>query len=545
MNEPTRTVERRIAIAASRHEVYSALLDPAALSRWMYATVQWKPQKGAGYRIDWQDTTLPAYAQGEILEMQEDRRIVLSWFMERDGCETTASFDLEEDGPRGTNLTFRHAGFPAGPDWQSRFDMVSLEWDKVLENLRFLVEEGGSDKHPFYLREQIQLPASRERVYAHWVGQWALTHWLASRAFIDPNPGGEIDLILNDGRRVKGTLRLLVPGKHIRLVLDEEGKRSLLGVSFWQDGSGSTMTVTQRSYSIDESQRAAVRAGWQEAFERLREILDRRPGRWPRSGARSIEITRTLAAPPDRVWKAIAEASGLSAWFCDRAEFTPRVGAPYTFLWTGYGEQRGEILDISPKTHLEMSWDVPSVEGTTAVEIRLSEEGTRTRFHLSHTDWGEGPKWDGEYSGTKSGWESVIGLLDFYVRHGGRGARRSFVLRRRARISVGELWRRLESPDAFAAWMGAGASIDPKVGGSFRARGEKDVRIEGHVTMADPGEGIAFEIESMEPGYYELGWVEEENGCRILVSGISYGTADSWPLTQRGAWSERLMRLGA
>ncbi len=545
MNEPTRTVERRVAIAAPRHEVYSAILDPAALSRWMYATVQWKPQKGAGYRIDWQDTTLPASAQGEILEIQEDRRIVLSWFMERDGCETTASFDLAEEGPKRTILDFRHTGFPGGAEWQGRFDMVSLEWDKVLENLRFLVEEGGSRKHPFYLREQITLPASRERVYAHWVGERALTHWLATDAFIDPNPGGEIDLALTDGRRAKGTFRLLVPGKHIRLVLDMEGSRSLLGVSFWPEAGGSTLTLTQRSYSIDESQRAIVRAGWQEAFERLRAVLDRRPGRWPRSGSRSIDVTRTFPAPPERVWKAIADASGLSAWFCDRAEFTPRAGTPYALLWTGYGEQRGEILEAAPARHLAMSWDVPRVEGTTVVEMGFAPDGERTRLRLSHTDWGDGPEWDGEYGGTKSGWESVFGLLDFYLRHGGRGARRSFVLRRRIAIPVRELWRRIESPDAWAAWLGDGASIESRVGGVFRAGGRKGARIEGRVTMAEPGEGIAFETGLPEPGYCEIGWAEDKIGCRIVISGISYGTADAWPLAQRGEWNERLARLGA
>jgi uncharacterized protein YndB with AHSA1/START domain len=450
--------------------------------------------------------------------------------MERDGCETTASFDLADDGSGKTTLEFRHGGFPAGADWQARFDLVCLEWDKVLENLRFLVEERGIDKHPFYLREQINLPASRERVYAHWIGQWALAHWLAAKAFIDPNQGGEIDLALHDGRRARGTIRLLVPGKHIRLVLDEDGKRSLIGVSFWQGTDGSTMTITQRSYSIGEAERTAVRTGWQEAFERLRVVLDRRPGRWPRSGARSIEISRPLAAPRDRVWRAIATAPGLSSWFCDRAEFTPRAGTPYALLWTGYGEQRGEILEVAPQERLVMSWDVPGAEGTTVVQMRLlpdEKDGTCTRLHLSHTEWGEGPQWDPDYSGTKSGWESVIGLLDFYLRHGGKGARRSFVLRRRVPIATKDLWKRVESPDALVAWLGVGAPS------------------EARVTMADASEGIAFETTSPEASYFEIGWAEEDEGSRILVSGMSYGTAESWPLAQRTIWSERLARLGA
>jgi len=546
MNEPTRTVERCLPIAAPRNEVYRALLDPAALSRWMYATVQWKPQKGAAYRIDWQDTTLPAHAQGEILEIEENRRLILSWFMERDGIETTASFDLDDDAPGHTMLRFRHSGFPAGPDWQVRFDMVAVEWDKVLENLRFLVEERHGAGNPFYLREQIDLPASRERVYAHWIAPAAITSWLARSAFIDPAPGGEIDLILRDGRRAHGTIRLLVPGKHIRLVLEVDGVRSLIGVSLWPAGEGSTLTVTQRSYAIDESRRAAIRATWGEAFERLRATLERRPGRWPRSGSRTITVERTLPAPPQQVWKAIADAAGLSAWFCDRAEFTPRPGTPYTLLFTGWGEQRGEVLDVDPGARLGLSWDVPGLEGTTSVEMVLSPvkgESARTKLTLTHADWGDGPKWHAEMTACRNGWHAVLAMLEFYLMYGAHGARRSFVLRRRVPVSPAELWRHIENAEAFIAWMGPDARVDPREGGQFHVRSSDGTPLEGRVTMADPDEGIAIEIESGEPRYLDFRWAADGEGSRVLVSGFTYGAAESWPLQQRFLWGERLGRI--
>ncbi len=90
MTDAVRTVERCLRIPRRARRSSAALLDPAALSRWMYATVRWRPEKGASYRIDWQDTAVPAHTQGEILEIDEGRELVLSWFMERDGCETVA-----------------------------------------------------------------------------------------------------------------------------------------------------------------------------------------------------------------------------------------------------------------------------------------------------------------------------------------------------------------------------------------------------------------------------------------------------------------------
>ena len=261
MSEPTRTVERCLRIAAPRPEVFRALLDPAALSRWMYATVRWKPVKGAGYRIEWQETSLPAHAQGEILEIVDDRRLTISWFQEKIGCETTASFELDDDEAGCTLLKFRHRGFPIGPEWQARFDMVALEWDKSLENLRFHVEESPRGGTPYYARHQISLPASRERAHLYWVGPAALRSWLAEQAFVDPAAGGEIDLILKEGGRAHGLIRTFAPGKHMRVLWEEEGRRSLLGLSFWPEGNECVMTLTQRSYQIGADESARQRAG--------------------------------------------------------------------------------------------------------------------------------------------------------------------------------------------------------------------------------------------------------------------------------------------
>jgi uncharacterized protein YndB with AHSA1/START domain len=548
MNESTRTVERCLPIAAPRSEVYKALLDPAALSRWMYATVQWKPLKGAAYRIDWKDSSLPAHAQGEFLEIQENRRVVLSWFMERDGVETVASFDLVDQGSDATVVRFRHTGFPGGPEWQTRFDMVALEWDKVLENLRFLVEEGHGGL-PFYLREQVELPASRERVYAHWVAPAAIESWLAREAFVDPAPGGEVDLLLNEGGRAHGSYRILVPGKHLRLMIEEDGNRSLIGVSFWPSdtGAGSVLTVTQRSYALDESARVTVRQRWQEAFARLRTTLERRPGRWPRSGARVIEIERVVSAPRDRVWKAVADAVGQSSWFCDRAEFVPRTGAPYAFLWTGWGEVRGEVLAVEPNSRLTLSWDMNRLEATTVVEYRLTEEEGdpgRTRIRLSHSDWGEGPLWDGAYDATRSGWGSALALLEFYLRRGSLGPRRSFLLRRRIPVPAVDVWSRIETPERLVSWAGPDSMCEPREGGKVLLRSSEGTMLEGQVTMADPASGIAIAIESPEPSFVDLSWTQDRSGTRVLASGIAYGVPESWPQQQRVLWGERLERLG-
>ncbi|MBD3163561.1 MAG: hypothetical protein GF346_13735 [Candidatus Eisenbacteria bacterium] len=545
MSETTRTVERCIRIEAPREEVYQALLDPAALSRWMYATVRIQPREGGAYRIEWQDTKLPAAAQGEILEMVDGRRLVLSWFMERDGIQTVATFELEdEDG--ATHLKFRHAGFPGDPDWRSRFEMVATEWDKTLENLRFLLEEREGDAPLFYHRFQVELPASRERAHLHWMAPAALRTWLTRTAWIDPAVGGTFDLLLKEGSQVTGTIRAFVPGKHLRVLWEEDGVRSLLGISFWPAPEGCVMTLTQRSYALAEADRPRLVGLWEERFARLREGLARRPGSWERGGERRMEFSRTLAAGRPRVWKAWTDPGSLVAWFCDRAEFTASPEHDYAFLWTGFGEARGRVLAVDPERRLCLAWEHPALQRTSEVEIRLEDAKDRaekTRLLVAHGGWGEGKDWSPEWAAHRFGWESFLALLDFYLKERERGPARSFLLRRKSDLSVEEIWSRFSNPEGLRTWLGEEGSIEPHEGGRFRIKlGDGSLWI-GRVAVADPKQGLALRIESPEPVYLEFGWEEDSEGSRLLLAGRSYGAPESWPLQQRILWAERFAKL--
>lgn len=546
MSESTRTVERCLRIAAPRAEVFRALLDPAALSRWMYATVRWRPEKGASYRIDWQDTAVPAHTQGEILDIDEGRRLVLSWFMERDGCETTASFDLEDDETGATELRFRHIGFPGGEEWRGRFEMVSLEWDKVLENLRFHVEEGHGGS-AFYLRMQTPLPASRERVYTRWISPSGLRSWLATDAFIDPSAGGELELGLREGGRVRGVLRTVAQWKHLRMLWDEAGKKSLIGVSIWPAESGSVLTITQRSYAIAEADRDGLRAVWETRFARLREALQHAPeGRAPRAG-RAIEIERVIDAERDRVWKAWTSADEVGRWFCDHAEIDLRTGGALTFLWTLFGEVQGQMREADAGSRVRLSWDHQHLDATTEIDLRLLPADTdpaRTRLVLTHGGWGEGAGWNSEFDATRAGWRSSLAMLDLALRDSGRGARRSFHLRRRIPIAQGDLWRLLSTADGWSSWTAGESLIEPRDDGKLRVKLRDGSLIEGRVTMADPMVGIALALEAPESSYLEFAWHAVEGGVHLAASGFAFGCPESWPLQQRILWGERLARIG-
>lgn len=552
MTQATRTVERCLSIQAPRERVYRALLDPGTLSRWMYATVRWVPTKGSSYRIEWRNSNLPDSAQGEILDIVENERLVLSWFMERDGCETVATFELEDGEPGGTFLRFRHSGFPGDPAWQVRFDMVALEWEKVLENLRFVVEEGGENANPFFLRIERSLPASRERAHLYWVGPGALRMWLARGSFMDPAPSGEFEMTLAEGGSVRGILRTFVPGRHMRMLWEEDGKRCLIGLSFWPEGAGAVVALTIRSFAHQEADRGRLTGLWQARLDRLERTLARVPGSWPRSGEGSLTAERVVAAPRTSVWRALTDPATQVAWFCDRSEFTPQAMHPYHFLWTSFGDQSGLVREIVPTERLSMSWEVPSVQAATDVDIILSDatgpenaEKGATRIEVSHRGWGRGADWGVEEAAHRSGWRSVLAMLDFYLRHGEAGHKRSFLLRARVSLQPEEIGARMLTSTGLESWLAAAASVEAMEGGSFRAELSGDDTLEGRVAAVDPHGLLALDLDGPSPAFVEISWHAglEGRGSEVLVAGLAFGTPDHWPLQQRIYWAERLAKL--
>ncbi len=308
------------------------------------------------------------------------------------------------------------------------------------------------------------------------------------------------------------------------------------------------MTLTQRSYGIGDADRDALRVTWEERFARLRDALGREPGSLPAAGSQSIEIERTLPVPRERAWKACTDPVSLVGWFCDRAEFTPQSGRPYHFLWTSYGEQPGKVIEVENMERIRLAWDVPAREATTELSLSfhpVASDRGKCRIVLKHSGWGEGKLWQAERSAHRHGWTSLLAMLEFYLRDGGKGPRRSFILRRRVSVPVSELWKRFASADGLASWLGEDTAVEPREGGVFRARSKSGERLQGSVTAVDPALGFAIQMSGPEASYLEFSWSGDAEASQILVTGLAYGLPESWPLRQRIVWSERLARITA
>lgn len=138
----------------------------------------------------------------------------------------------------------------------------------------------------------------------------------------------------------------------------------------------------------------------------------------------SIQITKTIAAPPEAVFRALTDAEELARWFPTSADSDARTGGTFEYRFEfadpamnhTYG---GEYEDVTANERLRFPWKGGSSPTTVEYTLRPSGEGTELR--LAHTGWGEGAEWDESRSNHEQGWGFFLGNLQSYLESGTDG----------------------------------------------------------------------------------------------------------------------------
>ncbi|HKY65296.1 MAG TPA: SRPBCC family protein [Acidimicrobiales bacterium] len=95
----------------------------------------------------------------------------------------------------------------------------------------------------------------------------------------------------------------------------------------------------------------------------------------------TLTFTRTLAHPPDKVWRAVTEDEHLAAWFPQTIVGERRAGAALRFVTSDDGDEGfdGEMVVFEPPHVLEMRW------GDDVLRLELAADGAGTRLTLVDT----------------------------------------------------------------------------------------------------------------------------------------------------------------
>ena len=118
---------------------------------------------------------------------------------------------------------------------------------------------------------------------------------------------------------------------------------------------------------------------------------------------RTIEISKTIDVPPERVFQALTEAGELERWFPSTADSDPRTGGGFEYRFEFPNEPErdhrygGAYHEVAANERVSYPWS--GKLGETRVDVELRESGEATEVTLRHTGWREGDEWSESLKG--------------------------------------------------------------------------------------------------------------------------------------------------
>jgi uncharacterized protein YndB with AHSA1/START domain len=138
-------VTRSIEIQAPPSAVWFWLSTQEALRRWISPNIEIDLRVGGAYRFLGPDNE--TWINGNVLELEPEKTLILSWLEEGNGWEHPARLVITfAPSPNGTHVTLIHDGF-AGigrPDWAATVQGYERGADihRILDRLSDLVSVG-------------------------------------------------------------------------------------------------------------------------------------------------------------------------------------------------------------------------------------------------------------------------------------------------------------------------------------------------------------------------------------------------------------------
>ena len=137
-------------------------------------------------------------------------------------------------------------------------------------------------------------------------------------------------------------------------------------------------------------------------------------------GSTTLEVSRTIGAPIDRVYKAWSDPAQIKVWFgpgdCEvvEADFSPNANASYSISMDVGGQiatVRGTFEEVNEPTKISFTWRWDGDDNNSLVTVALTEEREGTRVTLTHVGLPDQPSREKH----TMGWTGSLAELQTYL----------------------------------------------------------------------------------------------------------------------------------
>lgn len=129
---------------------------------------------------------------------------------------------------------------------------------------------------------------------------------------------------------------------------------------------------------------------------------------------RTVVVERTVAHPPERVWRAITQSALIEEWLM-KNDFEPRVGHVFQLRsepapgWDGVIDCK--VLAIEPPSRLSYTWGTMGMGSVVTLTLTPTDGGTQVRVEQA----GFRPDQTQNIRGAQFGWTRFLGQLESVV----------------------------------------------------------------------------------------------------------------------------------
>ncbi|MFU8854706.1 SRPBCC domain-containing protein [Micromonospora sp. SL1-18] len=248
-----------------------------------------------------------------------------------------------------------------------------------------------------------------------------------------------------------------------------------------------------------------------------------------------LTIRVRLAAPAERVWRALTDPTELRVWFAEHAE----VELPHRYaFWGRYtpeGDAPHQRLLHADERSLRFAWVLDGVETTSEIEVTPQGDDTELTLRQSHFVFAEALDGSTIRGVLQTWWSLTLANLNAYLEGRPLLPRTDFTsadLRGELVIDapMDRVWTSLTDSEQASSWFGYPIGIEPWVGGRYAMGGFES--------------GYAAKVVDLEPGRKMsvdwgptgvITWELAESGGKTRLTFVQSGFDEGNP--PYAAWS--------